>query len=111
MSRFWSWCGVGGGTDEALRHEATPAIWQEVYLSAILRAILYADDANYVSSAWRRDAAKGRNEGANAVDLRSDWLDSGSSTLSPRWTPSYDLLRQQKRHSSRVSFRLELSER
>lgn len=31
------------------RHEATPAIWQEVYLSALLRAILYADDANYVS--------------------------------------------------------------
>lgn len=30
------------------RHEATSAIWQEVYLSAMLRAILYADDANYV---------------------------------------------------------------
>lgn len=29
------------------RHEATPAIWQEVYLSALLRAILYADDSNY----------------------------------------------------------------
>lgn len=24
-------------------------MWQEVYLSALLRAILYADDANYVS--------------------------------------------------------------
>ncbi|ORY87518.1 Chs5p-Arf1p-binding proteins-domain-containing protein [Leucosporidium creatinivorum] len=29
------------------RHEATPQMWQEVYLSALLRAILYADDANY----------------------------------------------------------------
>lgn len=32
------------------RHEATPQIWQEVYLSALLRAILYADDPNYVSA-------------------------------------------------------------
>jgi hypothetical protein len=29
------------------RHEATAAIWQEVYLSAILRSILYADDPDY----------------------------------------------------------------
>lgn len=29
------------------RHEATPAIWQETYVSALLRAIRYADDANY----------------------------------------------------------------
>lgn len=35
------------------RHEATPQMWQEVYLSALLRAILYADDANYVRCAGR----------------------------------------------------------
>ncbi|CAG8480301.1 6270_t:CDS:10 [Paraglomus occultum] len=29
------------------RREATPEIWQETYISAILRAILYSDDANY----------------------------------------------------------------
>lgn len=29
-------------------------MWQEVYLSALLRAILYADDANYVSQTAAR---------------------------------------------------------
>lgn len=29
-------------------------MWQEVYLSALLRAILYADDANYVSPSSRQ---------------------------------------------------------
>lgn len=36
------------------RHEATPEIWQEVYLSALLRAILYADDANYRLAGYRK---------------------------------------------------------
>ncbi|KAM0789375.1 hypothetical protein ACM66B_000205 [Microbotryomycetes sp. NB124-2] len=36
------------------RHEATPQIWQEVYLSAILRAILYADDPNYRLAGYRK---------------------------------------------------------
>ncbi|BGP25158.1 chAPs family protein [Rhodotorula toruloides] len=36
------------------RHEATPQIWQEVYLSAMLRAILYADDANYRLAGFRK---------------------------------------------------------
>lgn len=36
------------------RHETTPEIWQEVYLSALLRAILYADDANYRLAGYRK---------------------------------------------------------
>ncbi|BGP40620.1 bud site selection protein [Rhodotorula kratochvilovae] len=36
------------------RHEATPQMWQEVYLSAMLRAILYADDANYRLAGFRK---------------------------------------------------------
>ncbi|TFY80973.1 hypothetical protein EWM64_g3038 [Hericium alpestre] len=36
------------------RHEATPEIWQETYLSAILRAILYSDDPTYYLDAYRR---------------------------------------------------------
>ncbi|BGP16766.1 hypothetical protein JCM10213_002158 [Rhodosporidiobolus nylandii] len=36
------------------RHEATAQIWQEVYLSAMLRAILYADDANYRLAGFRK---------------------------------------------------------
>ncbi|KAJ8508754.1 hypothetical protein ONZ45_g8998 [Pleurotus djamor] len=36
------------------RHEATPEIWQETYVSAILRAILYSDDPNYWLEAYRK---------------------------------------------------------
>ncbi|CAG8515848.1 17540_t:CDS:10 [Acaulospora morrowiae] len=36
------------------RHEATPEIWQETYISAILRSILYSDDANYRLAGFRR---------------------------------------------------------
>ncbi|KAI0674552.1 chaps-domain-containing protein [Trametes maxima] len=36
------------------RHEATPEIWQETFLSAILRAILYSDDPTYWLEAYRK---------------------------------------------------------
>ena len=36
------------------RHDATPDLWQETYLSAILRAILYADDPNYRLIGYRK---------------------------------------------------------
>ncbi|GAA5876079.1 hypothetical protein JCM3774_004498 [Rhodotorula dairenensis] len=36
------------------RHEATSQMWQEVYLSAILRAILYADDPSYRLAGFRK---------------------------------------------------------
>ena len=36
------------------RHETTPEIWQETYLSAILRAILYGDDQTFWLEAYRR---------------------------------------------------------
>lgn len=36
------------------RHEATPQMWQETYLSAILRAIRYADDASYRLAGYRK---------------------------------------------------------
>ena len=36
------------------RHPPTPEIWQEVYLSALLRSILYADDANYRLLGYRK---------------------------------------------------------
>ncbi|GHJ83853.1 hypothetical protein NliqN6_0255 [Naganishia liquefaciens] len=36
------------------KREATPAIWQETYLSAILRAIRYADDASYRLAGYRK---------------------------------------------------------
>ncbi|KAF6744813.1 Chs5p-Arf1p-binding proteins-domain-containing protein [Ephemerocybe angulata] len=36
------------------RHEATPEIWQETYVSALLRAILYSDDPTYTLEAYRK---------------------------------------------------------
>lgn len=36
------------------RHEATPEIWQETYVSALLRAILYSDDPTYFLDAYRK---------------------------------------------------------
>ncbi|KAL5521698.1 BUD7 [Sanghuangporus sanghuang] len=36
------------------RHDTTPEIWLETYLSAILRAILYGDDPTYWLEAYRR---------------------------------------------------------
>lgn len=36
------------------KHEATPEMWQETYISALLRAILYSDDANYRLAGFRK---------------------------------------------------------
>lgn len=36
------------------RHTATPDIWQETYVSALLRAILYSDDPSYHLDAHRK---------------------------------------------------------
>jgi hypothetical protein len=36
------------------RHEATPEVWQETYVSALLRAILYSDDPTYTLEAYRK---------------------------------------------------------
>ena len=36
------------------RHEATADLWQETYLSALLRAIRYADDASYRLAGYRK---------------------------------------------------------
>lgn len=38
----------------ASRYKATPEMWQETYLSAVLRAILYSDDSTYELDAYRR---------------------------------------------------------
>jgi hypothetical protein len=36
------------------RQEATAAIWQETYMTAMLRSILYSDDANYRIPGFRK---------------------------------------------------------
>lgn len=36
------------------RHPLSPRLWTEVYLSALLRAILYADDATYRLAGYRK---------------------------------------------------------
>lgn len=51
---------IPGGVDAYIvdlrgeRHAPTQAIWTEVYLSALLRAILYADDPNYKVAGFRK---------------------------------------------------------
>lgn len=51
---------IPGGVDAYIvdlrgeRHAPTQAIWTEVYLSALLRAILYADDPNYKVAGYRK---------------------------------------------------------
>ncbi|KIR98993.1 ChAPs family protein [Cryptococcus deuterogattii 2001/935-1] len=51
---------IPGGVDAFVvdlhgqRHPATPELWQETYLSAILRAIRYADDASYRLAGYRK---------------------------------------------------------
>ena len=45
---------VGQRTDAVGRHEASAELWQETYLSAILRAVLYADDTNYRLIGYRK---------------------------------------------------------
>lgn len=41
-------------TSLGTRHEATQEIWQETFLSALLRAILYSDDPTYWLEAYRK---------------------------------------------------------
>ncbi|KAF7338736.1 hypothetical protein MSAN_02195900 [Mycena sanguinolenta] len=36
------------------RHDATPEMWQETYVSALLRAILYSDDPTHALDAYRK---------------------------------------------------------
>lgn len=36
------------------RHEATPELWQETHVSALLRAIIYSDDPTYWLEAYRK---------------------------------------------------------
>ena len=44
----------GERTNTVCRHEASAELWQETCLSAILRAILYADDSNYRLIGYRK---------------------------------------------------------
>jgi hypothetical protein len=37
-----------------LSHDATPEMWQETFVSALLRAILYSDDPTYWLEAYRK---------------------------------------------------------
>ena len=61
--RTWSICVANGvlcivwhGSCTHLwdRHEATADIWQETYVSALLRAILYSDDPTHWLEAYRK---------------------------------------------------------
>lgn len=79
-------------------------MWQEVYLSALLRAILYADDANYVSFVFFSC-----NHVGAPTDLSVSYsvsLDSASSTPSLRSRQSSASSQQPRPPSSRVKPRM-----
>ena len=54
LSIFVAKGGSSNGRVLTTRHEATPEIWQETYMSAILRGIRYADDASYRLAGYRK---------------------------------------------------------
>lgn len=51
---------IPGGVDAYVidprgdRHAPTPAVWDEVYLTGVLRSILYSDDPNYKIAGYRK---------------------------------------------------------
>ena len=49
-----SWIPCRGLTPLRYRHDATPELWQETYMSAVLRAICYSDDASYRLAGYRK---------------------------------------------------------
>ena len=76
-------------TANHISHDATQEIWQETYVSALLRAILYSDDPTYWLEAYRKldpittpegdirflqAAEKLFLKGTNAVSSESDGL-------------------------------------
>jgi hypothetical protein len=74
------------------RHEATAEIWQETYLSAVLRAILYSDDPTFFLEAYRRlepistpDAELRFLQGAEALFMKGS--DSQHTIHRSRLTP------------------------
>lgn len=51
---LFSPCGAALQSKFPSRHEATAEMWQETYVSALLRAILYSDDPTYWLEAYRK---------------------------------------------------------
>jgi hypothetical protein len=62
------------------RHDdPTPEIWQETYLSAILRAILYADDPNYALQGYRK------LEPVSTTDAELRFLQAAEALFTKGW--------------------------
>jgi hypothetical protein len=97
------------------RHEATPMTWQETYLSAVLRAILYADDPSYALQGFRKldpitssEAELKFLQTAEALFFKGAFRDTGETVLYLRlvlcrlagWIRSGDSGRQRHIESS-----------
>ncbi|KAF8500392.1 Chs5p-Arf1p-binding proteins-domain-containing protein [Russula emetica] len=66
------------------RHQATPEIWQETYLSSLLRAILYSDDPGYFLEAYRR------LEPISALDAELRFLQAAEALFMKGWQVGSD---------------------
>ncbi|KAH8102294.1 chaps-domain-containing protein [Cristinia sonorae] len=66
------------------RHEATPEIWLETYLSGMLRAILYSDDPNYWLDAYRK------LDPVRAPDEEQKFLRAAEQLFSKGWQVGSD---------------------
>lgn len=66
----------------ACRHDTTPELWQETYLSAILRAIIYGDDPTYWLEAYRRlDPITTREGEVRFLEAADALFSQGASSL------------------------------
>lgn len=69
-------------TDRWRRHDTTPELWQETYLSAILRAIIYGDDPTFWLEAYRRlDPITTREGEVRFLEAADALFSQGQSTL------------------------------
>ena len=66
------------------RHEATPEIWQETYVSALLRAVLYSDDPTYNLEAYRK------LDPITSLESELRFLQAAESLFSKGWQAGSD---------------------
>jgi hypothetical protein len=60
------------------RHEASNQVWMETYLSACVRAILFADDGNYRIAGYRKlDPIPNVAAEAKFLDATQNMFDKG----------------------------------
>jgi hypothetical protein len=76
-----------------ISHEATQEIWNETYMSALLRAILYSDDYKYRLTGFRRfDPIPTLSSEQRFLEAVEHLYQKGKSNIC-RWTILDDMFR------------------